>query len=270
LDRKFTALLTAMVAVPLFSPRAAGQDPAPAQAPVTQISAATPAPAGESPLPTTKELLDKFEKASGGHEALANLTTRYMKGIYQTEDESGFAAIEIFSKAPDKTYLKISLPNGMVMREVCDGKSAWMEDLSGRLHEFSGAELESRIRHANFSDQAQGILMALTGHVVRMEKVGEHTTYVVEYSPEKKTTARAYFDAESGFPVRTDEIMHRDGAEYRVETYLDDYRAVNGTYFPFRLRHVERGNVFTVRITQVKNNAPMDDTLFQRPQSARK
>jgi len=112
--------------------------------------------------------------------------------------------------------------------------------------------------------------MALTGHVVGTEKVGVHTTYVVEFSPDKKTTSRAYFDTESGFPVRADEVMHREDGDYKVETYMDDYRMVEGTYFPYRLRHVEKGNVFTVRITQIKNNAPVDEALFLKPQVARK
>ena len=49
---------------------------------------------------------------------------------------------------------------------------------------------------------------------------------------------------------------------------MDDYRAVDGAYFPFRLRHVEKGNVFTLRFTQVKNNYPVDDTMFLQPASA--
>ncbi len=270
MHRRLSASLLAVIAAPILAPSVAAQNPVPAQPAVEQVSAMTPAATGEGSLPSTKEVLDKFEKASGGHEVLANLTTRYMKGIYQTEDGSGFAAIEIFSKAPNKAYFKIALPNGLVMREVCDGKSAWMEDVSGRFHEFTGAALESRIRHANFNDQAQGILMALTGHIVGTEKVGIHTTYVLEFSPDKKTSSRAYFDTESGFPVRTDEVMHREDGDYKVETYMDDYRMVEGTYFPYRLRHVEKGNVFTVRITQIKNNAPVDDALFLKPQVARK
>jgi len=53
-----------------------------------------------------------------------------------------------------------------------------------------------------------------------------------------------------------------------VQTYMDDYRPVDGAYYPFRIRHVEQGNVFTVRITQVKNNPPVDDSVFQKTDSA--
>jgi hypothetical protein len=49
---------------------------------------------------------------------------------------------------------------------------------------------------------------------------------------------------------------------------MDDYRPVDGAYYPFRIRHVEQGNVFTVRITQVKNNPPVDDSVFLKTDSA--
>jgi len=48
---------------------------------------------------------------------------------------------------------------------------------------------------------------------------------------------------------------------------MDDYRSVDGAYFAFRLRHVEKGNVFTLRVTQIKNNAAIDDSMFLKPAS---
>ena len=55
-----------------------------------------------APLPTAAEVLQKFEKAIGGREVWSGFTTRVMKGIYQPEDLSGFAAVEIITKAPNK------------------------------------------------------------------------------------------------------------------------------------------------------------------------
>jgi outer membrane lipoprotein-sorting protein len=112
--------------------------------------------------------------------------------------------------------------------------------------------------------------MAVTGRVLGTEQVGAHTAYVLEFSPQKKLTSRIYFDTESGFPVRTDDTLHSESGEYKVENYLDDYRAVDGAYFAFRIRHVEKGNVFTLRLTQLKNNVAVDDSMFLKPASAPK
>jgi outer membrane lipoprotein-sorting protein len=268
--RLLPVLASALVLGISFAAYSAAQNPQPSATPVTPVhSVATVAP-GVAPLPTTKEVLDKFETAIGGRSVWSGFTTRYMKGIYQTEDASGFAAIEIFSKAPNKTLFKITFSNGIVLRQVCDGKTAWIEDPVGGMHSITGPALESRIRQSSFNDRTAGLLMAVSGQVLATEKVGTHSTYVLEFAPEKKITSKIYFDTESGFAVRTDDTLHREDGDYKVENYMDDYRAVDGAYFPFRLRHVEKGNVFTLRFTQVKNNPPIDDSMFLKPASAPK
>jgi len=227
-------------------------------------------PASEAVLPSTTELLRKYQSAIGGKEVWSSFQTRWMKGLYQTEDGSGFAAIEITSRAPNRVFTKITFGNGMVIREICDGKSAWVEDFRGGVHELSGVALDSRLRHASFNDRADALLMALSGHVLGVEKVGLRPAYTLEFSPEKGVSAKMYFDAETGLAIRVDDVIRRQDGDYRVETYLDDYRPVDGAYFPFRIKHVEKGNVFTVKITQIKHNIPVDDSLFLKPEPARK
>jgi hypothetical protein len=185
-----------------------------------------------------------------------------MKGIYQTEDASSFAAIEIFSKAPNKAFTKISFPNGLTVREVCDGKSAWLEDPRGGIHEITGAALEGRLRSASFGNRADLLQRLGTAHVIGSGHVGAHSVYILGFEPNKKLTSKIYFDVDCGLAVRADDTIRTEEGDYTVETYLDDYRPVDGAYFPFRMRHVEKGNVFTIRLTQIKNNPPIDDTIF--------
>jgi outer membrane lipoprotein-sorting protein len=268
MNRRLLPLAASAVIGTVFVIHSSAQNPSSPAAPVTPVSSVTKLDPSATALPTVKDVLQKFETVSGGHAVWSSFTTRYLKGIYQTEDASGFAAIEIFTKAPNKALSKITFSNGVILRQVCDGKSAWIEDPSGGMHEITGAALESRIRQSNFNDRADALLMAISGKVLGTEKVGAHSTYVLEFSPQKKLTSKIYFDADSGFPVRTDDTLHNQDGDYKVETYMDDYRPVDGAYFAFRLRHVEKGNVFTLRITQIKNNAAVDDSIFLKPASA--
>ena len=245
---------------------ASAQNASPAD-PVTTASTTAPAatPDSSKTLPTVAEILQKYETAEGGRDAWTHFSTRYMKGIYQTEDASFFAAIERSDKAPNKTFSKITMPNGVVVREVCDGKSAWIEDARGGIHDFVGAALESHLREARFDSGVILLLAISAGKTVATAQVGAHSTYVVDFTPQKDTSSKVYFDTESGFPVRVDDILHRADGDFAVQTFLDDYRPVDGVYFPFRIRHVEKGNVFTVRVTQIKDNPPIDDSIFQKP-----
>jgi hypothetical protein len=241
--------------------RAEAQITSPAQ-PFTATATVAATSNTEKPLPSAEEILQKFVEATGGREVWSKVTTRWLKGIYQTEDASTFAAIEIFSKSPNKAFTKITFPNGLTVREICDGKAAWMEDPRGGIHEITGAALESRIEESTFSNRAN-ILREMGGaRVLGTGRVGTHSVYIVEFSEEKKLTSKLYFDTESGLAVRSDDTLHRSDGDYTVETYLDDYRPVDGAHFPFRMRHVEHGNVFTIRVTQIKNNPPIDETMF--------
>jgi len=228
-------------------------------------TSAAPAASADKPLPTTDEILERYRAATGGSEIWSKFTTRSTKGIYQPEDLSGFAGIEIVNKSPNLSYTKTTFSNGNSILEICDGKSAWLEDPAGNKAEITGAALESRLHAATFGNRADFLARSSPGRVLGTERVGTHSTYVVGFTPDKKTSSKVYFDTETGFVVRVDDVFHRDDGDYIVETDVDDYRAVDGAYFPFKIRHAEHGNIYTIRVTQIRNNVPVDDTLFAKP-----
>src|SRR5271154_488482 len=221
-------------------------------------------------LPTTKALLARNDEGMGGAAAIAKASSRRMKGLYQTEDGSSFFSIEIFQKAPNKSLFKITLPNGVVVRDVCDGQSAWIEDAIGGYHQYEGAALASRLRYADFADRGKAFLLAATGKVTGQEKVGRHNTWVVEYTPGKNVVSRMDFDVDSGFVVHTEDTYSAKDGPYSVKLNLDDYREVDGLKVPYRMKRVEKGVVLNIRLVQVDVNAPIDDSIFLKPESAPK
>jgi hypothetical protein len=229
--------------------------------------AAAPANSGDEtrPIPSPSDILQKYEAAVGGREAWSHFTSRYMKGIYQTEDESGFAAIEIFAEAPNLRFTKITFPNGIALRETCNGKTAWIEGPRGGILEFTGAARVAWMHDSEFNRSVNILLQLPAGKTVATAQVGKYSTYVLDFQPQKEISSKVYFDSASGFPVRIDDTVHLPSGDYPVQTYLDDYRAVDGVFFPFKLRHVEKGDVYTVRVTKIENNAPVDSSLFTKP-----
>jgi zinc protease len=200
----------------------------------------------------------------------AKVTTRKIKGIYQTEDASVFLGMEVLQKTPDKLLYKSSLPNGMVVRDVCDGHSAWIEDPLGGYHQYEGAALESHIRVAQYIDRGKAILLLATGKVTGVQQIGTHKTYVVEFIPQKNLISRMYFDADTGFVVHTEDVFTTPDGPYVLKLDFDDYRTVEGLKFPFRMKRTEKGAILNIRVTQVSLNAAMDDSLFLKPESAPK
>jgi zinc protease len=254
-------------------PASAAKSVAPDGSPVGSVGASTSATGTSAPdaaLPTTKALLARNDEVMGGAEALSKAATRRMKGLYQTEDGSTFFSIEIFQKTPNKSLFKITLPNGVVVRDVCDGHAAWVEDARGGYHQYEGAALASRLRYADFADRGKAFLLAATGKVTGEEKIGRHNTYVIEYKPEKNVVSRLYFDVESGFVVHTEDVYSTEDGPYTAKLDLDDYREVDGLKFPYRMKRSEKGVVLNIRLMQVSVNVPIEDAIFLKPESAPK
>ena len=219
-------------------------------------------------LPSVKDVLVKSVEAVGGQEAWSHTTSRRVKGVYQTEDSSTFFAIEILQKSPNKSLMKLTFPNGLVLREVSDGQTAWVEDWKGGYHAYTGAALAVRLKEADLLVNLKTILSAAGGKVSGPEKVGAHTVYVVEYATVKNLVSRMYFDVESGYLVRTEDVYTTPEGPYVVKLDLDDYRDVEGLKFPFRMKRTEKGAVMNIRITQVMVNPAIDDSIFLKPESA--
>jgi outer membrane lipoprotein-sorting protein len=215
--------------------------------------------------PDPAAIVKKYEVAMGGREAWSHFTTRYMKGIYQTEDQSAFAAIEIFSEAPNLRYMKIASPNGVAIREVSNGTTGWLEGPRGDLFELTGAARLAWLHDAEFNRGATLLLDLPPGKTVGTAQVGKYSTYVLDFQPTKNISSKVYFDSASGFVVRVDDTVHLANGDYPVQTFLDDYRQVDGVFFAFKYKHVEKGNVFTVHLTKVENNAAVDASLFTKP-----
>jgi hypothetical protein len=92
-------------------------------------------------LPTVDNILDNYVKALGGKEALEKITSRSVKGTFDIEAMSISAPIEMYAKAPNKTAMKIDVPNLGVVNRVFDGATGWDSSPMTGLRELSGLEL---------------------------------------------------------------------------------------------------------------------------------
>ncbi len=88
---------------------------------------------------------------------------------------------------------------------------------------------------------------------------------MIEADPGDGSLRRMYLDAETGLLLRND--IERDTPLGRAtsESYVSDYREVDGVRFPFTVRQVNPNLTFVVKLTEVKHNMPVDDAAFAKP-----
>jgi hypothetical protein len=145
--------ITLILALAMFAAiTSAAQDKPKNDAPGKPDTAKTEKPDEKAtPLPTVDSILENYIKAVGGKEAIEKIKSRSMKGSFNLEAFGvADAPIEMFSKAPNKTAMKIDIPGFGVINQVFNGSTGWASDPMSGLRELSGRELSQTKREADF------------------------------------------------------------------------------------------------------------------------
>jgi hypothetical protein len=100
--------------------------------------------------------------------------------------------------------------------------------------------------------------------------VGGREAYVVEASPaDGGSPEKLFFDAQTGLLVRKYSEARTALGQFPTQTDYEDYREVDGVKLPFSIRWAIPGRVWGRKITEVKQNVPLDDAQFNAPANSK-
>lgn len=217
-----------------------------------------------SQTPTIDQVLDKAITALGGRAAMEKVTSRTGKGTIEIPDAGMSGSIQVYEKAPNMSAVMIDL-GGMQIRQGFDGAVAWEEDPQQGMRVKSGVELAEAKREATFNPELKMKELYTKLTVRGREKVGTSDAWVVDAVPAEGAPVIFYFDVESGLPVRMDSTRDTPQGQIAVQSYLDDYRVIEGVKVAHVLRQVTSMFTMTMRLTEVKHNVTLDDKMFKKP-----
>jgi len=216
----------------------------------------------EASGPTADQLLDKYLQAAGGAAAIERVTSRVMKGTITFGDRN--VPIDIFSKDPDKRISFTHTPDGDSVTAF-DGHEGWLGVPGHPVREMHGPDIDGASMDADlrFATHLKGMFSEV--QVRGTEKVGERDAYVVSGQRDGKTPLRLYFDEQSGLLVRL--VRYGETPLGQMPTQIDyaDYRDAGGVKIPFRWTLARPGGRFTIQVSEVKENVPVDDAKFAKP-----
>ena len=249
--------------------------------------------AGGSPCfaQSAQKIVDEYVHAEGGAKALAGIQTASITGSL-TDDATGQSGTySLITKAPNKFYSEIIVePRRLI--EAYNGKSAWGQDTS---HQDSSGQDTG----ANSSSGAVDAPHTLTGAVaseweaagrylngrladakkskfglqlVDTEDVAGRKAYHVRVALSPRVSRELFFDAQTHLLIR--EIIpaaaqQQPGSKNAAAEELDyaDYRRVDGIEMPYRITLRRAGRAYTVAISRIEWNAPVNDSVFDFPNS---
>lgn len=212
-------------------------------------------------LPPADQLLDKYLAAVGGEVALQKVTSLVEKGNITANGRQ--LPIEVYAKAPDKRLSVMHLPNGESITAF-DGKQGWLSN-NGHAHVMSAAENDAERISADMRFASNVKTLYKKFNVLPGEKIDGHDTYLVVGRNEGQPPLRLYLDQQSGQLLRL--VRYAETALGRMPTQIDyaDYRDEGGVKIPLRWTLARPGGRFTIQISQVEQNVPVEDAKFAPP-----
>ena len=220
------------------------------------------AEAKEAKGPAADQLVDKYLKAVGGAAAIDKVTSRVMKGTITFGDRN--IPIDIYSKDPDMRISFTHTPDGDSITAF-DGHEGWLGMPGRPVREMHGPDIDAAAMDADLHFPAHLKEIFSEVKVQGMEKIGDHEAYLVVGQREGKTPLRLYFDEKSGLLLRL--VRFGETPLGRLPTQIDyaDYREAGGVKIPFRWTLARPSGRFTIQVSEVKPNVPVDDAKFVRP-----
>ena len=239
---------------------------------IVQLSCArrpsTGARGSSSPSPgeqaKIEEILQRYEQAVGGKEAIDALTSYRLKARFTLLGMAG--TIEAWRKEPQKTLSVANFPRIGTLKKGFDGETRWVQTPAGTTFTDSGpqeiAELE---READAYSASKIREFFDTLKLENKAWLSGRDVYVIEGKPVKGPAEKLFFDVENGLLLRWDMARRREDRTVFVKIHFDDYRDVGGVKLPFKLRFAFEQFNFNVQVDEVEHNIPIDDAIFKKP-----
>jgi photosynthetic reaction center cytochrome c subunit len=230
----------------------------------------TDGPATPEPRPTlasggnisADSIIEKYVNAVGGNNAITKATSRVGKGVIITGGKE--TPIEVFTKAPNKR-ITITHNEGSDSSTAFDGTIGWMGSTGRPAREMAAADAKGSALDAEFYLPVRLKEIFTQLRPGRPDKIGEVNVVTLMGTRQGLPPVRFFFDANSGLLLRM--IRYTENPLGRMPVQIDytDYRDVEGVKIPFRWTLSRPNGRFTIELSDVKANIPIDDSKFAKP-----
>jgi zinc protease len=233
----------------------------------TKPPAESPPTASSTPTEEAKidQILERYEQAIGGKDAIAAITSYKLKGTFQLPGVSG--TIEGWRKEPRKTLTIIQFPKIGPVKKGFDGENHWIQTASGIARDSNSQEIAELERDSEVYSAGKIKELFATMKLDNKARLNGRDMHVVEGKPAKGPAEKLFFDVDNGLLLRWDMARrHPKQGIVFVKVHLDDYKEISGVKIPFKVRFAFESFNFTVKVEEMQHNIPLDDAIFRRPQ----
>ena len=222
---------------------------------------------------TVDQVVAKYVQSLGGQQALQNAKTRVMSGTVTNRDLTT-ANVTVTEKNTGEYRSELSTQPNPTIRAT-NGTAAWQVGGGGfgggaNPRDLNGFQAQQATRLADFAlplrlkERYQNLAVKPA-----YETIDAKPVVVLTGNPYPNVTEELAFDRDSGLLVRRTIVSGSTGGfgimALGEQVDYSDYRDVSGVKVPFTVRHATNMAVTTEKFTDVKINAPVQDSVFAKP-----
>ncbi len=245
---------------------------------VSEIEIEQPAPPPAEPMPETseadmakaKEILAAAVEAHGGLEKLQAVKNIVMEVQASANTPAGPMQIEgkSYYVYPDKFRQDMKMPQGE-MAYVFDGTAGFAMTPMGV--QPIPPQVANSFKDAVFRENVW-LLTNLSQNEIPIQYAGTEDvqgkqTHVLAVQQPSGEMLKVFISDETYYIVKISYREMSQGMTANRETFMDDYRDVDGIKVPYHIvQNVDGQPISESRVTGVTLNAELDETLFQEPE----
>lgn len=233
--------------------------------PESNAAVATAETAKNAETAKIDEILQRYETAVGGREAIDRIVSYHGKGSFSTSASRLTGSYEVWGKDPDKTLATITLAS-IVIKKGFDGTTRWVQTPAGTFVDESSSGLAEMERDADI--YRAGKIKSLYDKLLLQPRARLHgvDVHVIEGQPLRGPSEKLFFSVNDGLLLRWDMVRKtpKRGNVF-VKVHLEDYREVDGVKIPFKVRFAFESADIMLRIDEIKHNVAIADGLFKKP-----
>lgn len=219
-----------------------------------KYASAVDKPVFSKPLPkdlTAEKVLQKYIKAIGGEDNIKKVNTTLLQADVTIQGAPFKPTAIIKQMLPNKFSMEMIVEGtGTVMKQNFDGKSGYMVQ-GGRKIPMAEKDVASRKSNKGLFPE-----LFMSTSAIELESlvtVDGNDAYKIKVTKDEETSFR-YYDAESGFLLRTEEFKEAQGQSVTSVTDYSNYKEVDGVMTPQTWKIANGPQVIILNVTDTKIN----------------
>lgn len=219
----------------------------------------------QTPSLTVDQVMEKYIAASGGRAAYNKIKSTVVKATLEIAPNGLKGTFTVSAKAPNMLLVSQNITGIGDIRQGYDGKTGWSQDPLTGLRTLEGTELATLQREATFNGPLRWKELFKTAQMLGVKEMDGKKVYAIKLTPAVGNPVTQYFDVKTFLLAGEDTVQESAQGKLPVHAIMGDYHVVDGVKEPFLLEQKLGPADVTMKVTEVKNNVPLEDAIFAKP-----